>query len=98
MAALRGAQAASWLNDMSEASALTKAVLAHVSLLPPRMEEFARGLDAYVSGQADSAVYWLTRAIKRSPQSTEAHMALGEVYYHLLPSFQGSILTRWRRP
>lgn len=90
VAALRGAQAASWLNDMPEASALTGAALRHVSLLPARMAAFALGLHAYVGGQADSAVHWLTLALKRSPQWTEAHMALGEVYYHLLPSAGGS--------
>jgi hypothetical protein len=53
------------------------------------MAAFARGLDAYLSGQADSAVHWLGLAIRRSPQWTEAHMALGEVYYHLLPAMDG---------
>ncbi len=91
VAALRGAQAASWLNDMAQADALAKAALRHVALLPPRMADFARGLDAYVSGRADSAVHWLTRALRRSPQWTEAHMTLGEVYYHLLPSADGPL-------
>jgi tRNA A-37 threonylcarbamoyl transferase component Bud32 len=86
VAALRGAQAASWLNRMSEATGLAQAALRHIALLPPRMADFTRGLDAYVGGRADSAVYWLSRAVQRSPQWTEAHMALGEVYYHLLPS------------
>jgi hypothetical protein len=90
VAALRGAQAASWLNDLQEAGALTKVALRHVSLLPDRMADFARGLDAYVTGQADSAVHWLTRTIRRNPEWTEAHMALGEVYYHLLPSVASS--------
>lgn len=89
VAALRGAQAASWLNEIPEASALAKAALKDVSLLPPRMADFARGLDAYLRGQADSAVHWLSQTIKRSPEWTEAHMALGEVYYHLLPSVEG---------
>lgn len=89
VAALRGAQAASWLNDMPEAGALAKAALRHVDLLPPRMADFTRGLDAYLTGQADSAVHWLGLAIRRSPQWTEAHMALGEVYYHLLPAMSG---------
>jgi hypothetical protein len=89
VAALRGAQAASWLNDMPEAGALAKAALRHIDLLPPRMGDFARGLDAYLTGQADSAVHWLRLAILRSPQWTEAHMALGEVYFHLLPAMNG---------
>ena len=66
VAALRGAQAASWLNDMPEAGALATAALRHVSLLPPRMADFARGLDAYLDGQADSAVHWLTSRFERA--------------------------------
>jgi serine/threonine protein kinase len=90
VAALRGAQAASYLDNMPEAAALAQSALRHVSLLPPRLADFARGLDAYLTGRADSAVQWLTTALKRSPQWTEAHMTLGEVYYHLLPSVAGS--------
>ena len=89
VAALRGAQAASWLEDLDEAGTLTAVALRHDSLLPTRVSEFAHGLHAYLGGEADSAVYWLTLALRRSPQWTEAHMALGEVYYHLLPSVDG---------
>jgi hypothetical protein len=89
VAALRGAQAASWLDDMPEAGALAETALKHAALLPPRTADFTRGLKAYLSGQADSAVHWLTRALKRTPDWTEAHMALGEVYYHLLPTVKG---------
>jgi tRNA A-37 threonylcarbamoyl transferase component Bud32 len=86
IAAVRGSQAANWLNDRAEAGALSDVAVRHVSLLPGRTASFARGFHAYVNGQADSAVYWLTRALQSSPQWTEAHMSLGEVYYHLLPS------------
>ncbi|HYC33600.1 MAG TPA: serine/threonine-protein kinase, partial [Gemmatimonadales bacterium] len=89
VAALRGAQAASWLDELSEAEALSAAALRHARLLPPRVKEFARGLDAYLGGRADSAVHYLRLALARSPEWTEAHMALGEVYYHLLPAFPG---------
>ena len=88
VAALRGAQAASWLNDMPEAGSLAQVALHGVTLLPPRMADFTRGLQAYLTGQADSAVHWLTRALQQSPDWTEAHMALGEVYYHLLPTVE----------
>jgi serine/threonine-protein kinase len=91
VAAIRGAQAANWLNDMEETSALSGVALRNLPLLPGRMAPFVRGLDAYGTGQADSAVYWLTQAIQASPQWTEAHMALGEVYYHLLPSTEGRL-------
>jgi hypothetical protein len=90
VAALRGAQAASWLSDMAEAGALARAALAHDTLLPRRLAEFGRGLNAYLGGEADSAVRWLGLALQKSPDWTEAHMALGEVYYHLLPSVPGS--------
>ena len=84
-AAIRGAQAANWLNDTEEAAALADAAVRHVSLLPGRVAPFARGLNAYLNGRADSAVAWLTQALRTSPEWTEAHMSLGEVYYHLLP-------------
>jgi tetratricopeptide (TPR) repeat protein len=91
VAAIRGAQAASWGNDMRQAGALAEVAIRHVTMLPGRMAPFARGLHAYVSGQADSAVYWLTQVLKTNPEWTEAHMALGEVYYHLLPSHDGPL-------
>ncbi len=91
VAAIRGAQAASWLNDMEQAGVLADVAVRNMSLLPGRMEPFARGLYAYVSGQADSAVHWLTLAIQTSPRWTEAHMSLGEVYYHLLPATAGRL-------
>lgn len=91
VAAIRGAQAASWPNDMVQARALADVALRHVTLLPGRMAPFARGLQAYVSGRADSAVYWLTQVLKTNPEWTEAHMALGEVYYHLLPTHAGPL-------
>ena len=85
IAAIRGAQAANWLNEAAEAGALADVALRRVSLLPERMAPFARGLHAYLNGRADSAVIWLKHALRASPEWTEAHMSLGEVYYHLLP-------------
>ena len=86
VAAIRGAQAANWLNDTEEASALADAAVRHLALLPGRVAPFARGLQAYLSGATDSALVWLERALAASPEWTEAHMSLGEVYYHLLPT------------
>jgi len=91
VAAIRGAQAANWLNDIEQTSVLSNVALRNLSLLPGRMAPFARGLHAYGDGQADSAVHWLTQALRASPEWTEAHMALGEVYYHLLPSTEGRL-------
>ena len=91
IAAIRGAQAANWQNENQEAGALADVALRHISLLPGRVAPFARGLHAYLNGRADSAVVWLTRALQTSPQWTEAHMSLGEVYYHLLPRADGPL-------
>jgi tetratricopeptide (TPR) repeat protein len=84
-AALKGGQAAGWTSRLDEAEPLIRLALSHDSLLPRRSVPFARGLYAYVTGQADTAVKWLDSAIAVDPASSEAHMALGEVYYHLLP-------------
>jgi hypothetical protein len=86
LAALRGAQAADWMHQFPEEGALIRVALAHVDVLSARQAHFARGLAASLAGQPDSAVLWLTRALADAPDWTEAHMALGEVYYHLLPS------------
>jgi tetratricopeptide (TPR) repeat protein len=85
VAALRGAQAASWKNRIPEALQLAQTALADVTFLPERQVDFARGLAHYLNGRADSAVHWLSQALRRTPDWAEAHMALGEVYQHLLP-------------
>jgi serine/threonine-protein kinase len=91
VAALRGAQAASWINRIREATALATTAFQHRSLLPTREALFARGFAAYLNGAADSAVLWLERALADAPRWTEAHMMLGEVYYHLLPTSAGPL-------
>ena len=91
VAALRGAQAASWKSLLPEAARFADLALAHVKLLPVRQGDFARGLSAYLSGTADSAVLWLSRALALTPDWSEAHMALGEVYHHLLPRVAGPL-------
>lgn len=91
IAAVRGAQAANWGNDTRTAAELADVAVRHVALLPGRVAPFARGLHAYLNGQADSAVAWFSHALRTSPQWTEAHMSLGEVYYHLLPSADGPL-------
>lgn len=85
-AAVKGAQAASWANHLGEAEQLARAAVSHPSALTPRYAHFAQGLLAYVRGQADSAVYWLEKARSVAPDWNEASMALGEVFYHLVPS------------
>jgi hypothetical protein len=84
-AALKGGQAASWENLGEEGQRLLAVALAGESALPPKHRLLARGLRAYWSGGADTAVHWLTRALAQDTEWAEGHMALGEVYYHLLP-------------
>ena len=84
-AAIKGAQAASWRNQHDEALAFVQAALARDTLLPRRFALFARGLEAYLTGRADEAVAALRELVDSRPWS-EPVMALGEVYYHLLPS------------
>lgn len=83
-AAFKGAQAASWLNDHQQATELIAQAL-RFDLLPVKHARFARGIQAYLAGQADSALSWLEGALDEDPEWAEAQMALGEVYYHLLP-------------
>lgn len=85
-AALKGAQAASWENLGEEGEGLVAVALAGESSLPPKHRFLARGLRAYWSGGADTAIRWLTQALAQDAEWAEGHMALGEVYYHLLPA------------
>jgi len=89
-AALRGAQAAEWENTQ-DAAILAAVAVRNARLLPARQASFARGLLAYFEGQADSAVHWLTLALRESPDWIEAHMTLGETYYHELPNAVGAL-------
>ena len=85
IAALKGAAAAYWTDNGDEAAELITVALRREADLPPRLALFARGLRSTAAGQADSAVGYLQRALASDSSWTEAWMALGEVYYHLLP-------------
>jgi tetratricopeptide (TPR) repeat protein len=86
VAALKGAQAAGWENLADEAQKLVEIALRHQALLPDKQQWFARGWHAYLTGKADSAATWLRMAVSNDPEWAEGHMALGEVFYHLLPA------------
>ncbi len=83
LAAIRGAQAATWNHRAREAAALIQ--IATSQNLSPRYTHFARGYEAYLIGQADSAAAELRRALAVDPEMAAAWMQLGEVYTHLLP-------------
>ena len=85
VAALRGAQAARWVNRDVEASALVTVALAHREVLNERYLEIALGLQAYTGSRADDAERHFQRAIALDSNWAEAWMGLGEVYRHLLP-------------
>ena len=84
-AALRAAQAASWLNDAPAAAALIASTGSRLDSLPPKYAAFGHGLLAYQEGHADSAVARFRQVLDIDPASVEGWMALGEVYAHLLP-------------
>jgi tetratricopeptide (TPR) repeat protein len=83
LAAIRGAQAATWNHRSDEAASFIQ--LATRQKLSPRYEYFARGYSAYLAGAADSAAAQFRRAIAVDPEMSVAWMQLGESYMHLLP-------------
>lgn len=85
-AALKGAQAASWIHHRAEADSLSSHALRLIDLLSPREALFTKGLGAYYRGNADSAVLFYKEALEIDPEWNEGWIGLGEVYYHLLPS------------
>ena len=83
LAAVRGAQAATWDHRPSEAASLIQAALAQP--MTPRYAHFARGYAAYLQGNADSATAEFHEVLKVDPDMATAWMQLGETYTHLLP-------------
>ena len=85
LAALRGAQSANWRELNDEAKRLVAIAVASEDGLPPRYVNYARGLQDYLQGEGDSAVAHFTKALALDPSWSDAWMALGDTYYHLLP-------------
>jgi tetratricopeptide (TPR) repeat protein len=85
LAAVKGAAAANWPQVSTKDEGLIRVALQRGAFLPPRQLLFARGLQAIYVGAADSAIYWLRRAIELDSTWSDAWMGLGEVYFHLLP-------------
>ena len=89
LAALQGAQAASWTeSNAAAAGPLARLAVAHIGSLPPYRAAIARGFLAFTTGSADSAAAEFGRAIALDSTRTEPWMGLGEVYRHLLPHAQ----------
>jgi serine/threonine-protein kinase len=86
LAALRGAEAADWLEAHEEAAALVAVARRAGAGLPAKYAEYATGLEAYLAGDADSAVTAYHRALAIDSLWAPGWMALGETYFHLLPS------------
>jgi tetratricopeptide (TPR) repeat protein len=83
LAAVRGAQAATWDHRASEAASLIRLALAQP--MTPRYAHFALGYAAYLEGRADSASAEFRRLLADDPDMATAWMQLGETYTHLLP-------------
>jgi serine/threonine-protein kinase len=85
LAAIRGAQAATWSHQWEDADLLVRRALRQEESLPLRQREFAKGLDAQLRGQPDTAVAHLEAALALDPGMSVAWMQLGEVFTHHLP-------------
>jgi tetratricopeptide (TPR) repeat protein/tRNA A-37 threonylcarbamoyl transferase component Bud32 len=85
LAAIRGAQAASWTSRPQVALELIEIALEQEASLTNKQRLLANGLRSYYQGSADTAAQQLRDAISLDPEWSDAWMALGEVYYHLLP-------------
>ncbi len=83
LAAIRGSQVATWNHQPAEAESLI--VVALRQPLPPRFVHFARGVQAYLRGYADSSATEFRSTVAIDPEMSAAWMQLGEVYTHLLP-------------
>jgi tetratricopeptide (TPR) repeat protein len=85
LAAVKGAQAASWLHKGDDAVELIGVALGHPESLAPRDYLFAQGWEDFFAARADSAVRHFEQAIALDSEWPEAWTGLGEVYTHLLP-------------
>jgi tetratricopeptide (TPR) repeat protein len=86
LAATRGAYAANWLSEFDVGAELAETALRHPQSLSPAQTLLTKGLEAYLSGSADSAVLYLRDAIARDPLVHGGWTLLGEVYSRLLPN------------
>ena len=85
LAAIRGAQAAGWILRPSVVQNLLAVGLRNASVLSTKRRRLADGLRSYYAGDAAGALEQFGAALDVDPTWADAHMALGETYYHLLP-------------
>jgi tetratricopeptide (TPR) repeat protein len=85
VAALKAAQAASWLGQMSDASEYAGLAVRHVDLLPPRYAVYANALQHYLRGEGDSTIAAVSTLVAVDRRWTDAWFLLGEAYFHLMP-------------
>jgi serine/threonine-protein kinase len=85
LAALRGAQAAGWKHWPDQAATFIGVALDHSESLNPRQQLFARGVQAFMTGEAVEALGHLRRARAIDPEKPDVWAQMGEVYTHLLP-------------
>ena len=85
VAALKGAQAAVYLQDYPLARDLLTGALRHEEQLPRHHLALAHGVRLLLAGAADSAIVALTTASAADPTWSEPWMMLAEVYVHMYP-------------
>lgn len=86
LAAIRGAYAANWESELDLGTELAETALRSVQSLSPAQALLTRGLRAYLTGSADSAVQYLRQAIGTDSTIHAGWTLLGEVYSRLLPN------------
>jgi hypothetical protein len=84
LAAVRGAQAATWADRPAEAALLVRMAIGKP--MAPQYAHFTLGYAAYLSGLPDSAIAEFHRALGYDPEMAAAWAQLGETYIHLVPS------------
>ena len=89
VAALKGAVTAAWINAYPEADSLVRLALRHEQEMPARNARMARGLRFFFQGDGDSALAWFQSARDADPGWSEGWYAVGEAYFHLVPSGMG---------
>ncbi len=85
VAALRGAQAGSWIDEYADAEALVDVAINGASRLPERFVHFAHGLRSYIDHDGDSALSGFVRSLEVEPSLPEAWLGVAEVVRYQQP-------------